>query len=214
MDAPNVTISLAGWSRYAQARPPAVLELLNAGMRIVRFFGADTPEQALAAWQTWREQGGNTAAIPYIVREEELAWRDIEEVILDVGAEGSLTLPFTRRKALAGLLLERRAEFTFVAADSPMAEEIASRIRAALAAEPGRESAPWAAQAQERLGPLAARVRQAAGRLGRARPRHDLSENAAAAPDLDLLERLAELRDRGILTPDEFEAKKRQILGL
>lgn len=28
------------------------------------------------------------------------------------------------------------------------------------------------------------------------------------------LERLADLRDRGILTPEEFEAKKKQILGL
>lgn len=28
------------------------------------------------------------------------------------------------------------------------------------------------------------------------------------------LERLAELRDKGILTPEEFEAKKKQLLGL
>ena len=28
------------------------------------------------------------------------------------------------------------------------------------------------------------------------------------------LEQLAKLRDQGILTPDEFEAKKKQILGL
>lgn len=28
------------------------------------------------------------------------------------------------------------------------------------------------------------------------------------------LEKLAELRDKGILTPEEFEAKKKQILGL
>ena len=28
------------------------------------------------------------------------------------------------------------------------------------------------------------------------------------------LERLADLRDRGILTPEEFEAKKKQVLGL
>lgn len=28
------------------------------------------------------------------------------------------------------------------------------------------------------------------------------------------LERLAELRDRGIITPEEFEAKKKQLLGL
>ena len=42
---------------------------------------------------------------------------------------------------------------------------------------------------------------------------------AAAAPAaqesyLDELERLADLRDRGILSDEEFEAKKRQVLGL
>ncbi len=31
---------------------------------------------------------------------------------------------------------------------------------------------------------------------------------------LDELEKLADLRDRGILTPEEFEAKKKEILGL
>jgi hypothetical protein len=31
---------------------------------------------------------------------------------------------------------------------------------------------------------------------------------------LDELERLADLRDRGILTDEEFQAKKRQVLGL
>lgn len=38
---------------------------------------------------------------------------------------------------------------------------------------------------------------------------------APAAPDyLAELERLAELRDKGIITDDEFEAKKKQLLGL
>jgi hypothetical protein len=31
---------------------------------------------------------------------------------------------------------------------------------------------------------------------------------------LDELERLADLRDRGIISDDDFEAKKRQLLGL
>jgi hypothetical protein len=31
---------------------------------------------------------------------------------------------------------------------------------------------------------------------------------------IDDLEKLANLRDKGIITPDEFEAKKKQILGL
>ena len=38
---------------------------------------------------------------------------------------------------------------------------------------------------------------------------------AAAEPDyVAELEQLAQLRDQGILTPEEFEAKKKQILGL
>jgi Short C-terminal domain len=37
---------------------------------------------------------------------------------------------------------------------------------------------------------------------------------AAGNSGLNDLEKLAELRDKGIITPDEFEAKKKQILGL
>ena len=38
---------------------------------------------------------------------------------------------------------------------------------------------------------------------------------AEAAPSyLDELEKLADLRDRGIISDDDFEAKKRQLLGL
>jgi hypothetical protein len=37
---------------------------------------------------------------------------------------------------------------------------------------------------------------------------------AAAPSDADELEKLASLRDRGILTNEEFQAKKAQILGL
>jgi hypothetical protein len=43
-------------------------------------------------------------------------------------------------------------------------------------------------------------------------------EQPAAAPEepdyMAELEQLAQLRDQGILTPEEFEAKKKQILGL
>jgi Short C-terminal domain len=37
---------------------------------------------------------------------------------------------------------------------------------------------------------------------------------AAGNSGLNDLEKLADLRDKGIITPDEFEAKKKQILGL
>jgi len=41
------------------------------------------------------------------------------------------------------------------------------------------------------------------------------SAPTAAAPDpLDQLKKLAELRDSGVINPEEFEAKKKQLLGL
>jgi hypothetical protein len=40
------------------------------------------------------------------------------------------------------------------------------------------------------------------------------SSPAAGGDYITELERLADLRDRGIITPEDFEAKKRQLLGL
>jgi hypothetical protein len=38
---------------------------------------------------------------------------------------------------------------------------------------------------------------------------------AAGAPDYTAeLERLAQLRDQGVITPEDFEAKKKQLLGI
>jgi len=42
----------------------------------------------------------------------------------------------------------------------------------------------------------------------------ELRRPAPAGGSLDDLEKLAELRDRGIVTEEEFEAKKRQLLGI
>ena len=36
----------------------------------------------------------------------------------------------------------------------------------------------------------------------------------SASSSIDELEKLAELKDKGIITPDDFEQKKKQILGL
>jgi Short C-terminal domain len=44
--------------------------------------------------------------------------------------------------------------------------------------------------------------------------RHAAARNASAGGDLRDLETLADLRDKGIISVEEFEAKKRQILGL
>ena len=53
------------------------------------------------------------------------------------------------------------------------------------------------------------RSRRTSSRRRRRPPR------AAAEPEyMAELEQLAQLRDQGILTPEEFEAKKKQILGL
>jgi hypothetical protein len=46
-----------------------------------------------------------------------------------------------------------------------------------------------------------------------AAPSHQ-APSAPLADPLDQLSRLAELRDRGVLTEDEFAAKKAQILGI
>ena len=47
------------------------------------------------------------------------------------------------------------------------------------------------------------------------RDANDVEEGAASdAADLDELERLAKLRDQGVLTDEEFTASKKQILGL
>lgn len=45
------------------------------------------------------------------------------------------------------------------------------------------------------------------------RPHASASDNQAPDP-VDQIRRLAELRDQGILTDEEFQAKKRQLLGL
>jgi hypothetical protein len=65
-----------------------------------------------------------------------------------------------------------------------------------------RQAGRWAAEdQQEAQAPPAAAPAQAAPE--------------AAEPDyVAELTKLAELRDAGILTPEEFEAKKRQVLGI
>jgi MoxR-like ATPase len=46
-------------------------------------------------------------------------------------------------------------------------------------------------------------------------PQVQAAPEDVAQPDyLDELERLADLRDRGIITEEDFEAKKQQLLGL
>lgn len=58
-------------------------------------------------------------------------------------------------------------------------------------------------------------------RWGRQEQQYEPPQQVQAAPapaggesDVDRLRQLAELKDQGILTAEEFAAKKRQILGL
>ena len=74
----------------------------------------------------------------------------------------------------------------------------------------GQRAAPPAAEVR-RAGPGA--VRRAAGRRGARRPQY--VEAAPAEPDVsDELTKLAQLHTQGILTDEEFAAKKAQILGI
>lgn len=62
-----------------------------------------------------------------------------------------------------------------------------------------RQASRWAAQDQEQYQQQAAAPQAA---------------TPAESPEVAQLQQLAALRDQGILTPEEFEAKKKQILGL
>jgi len=55
---------------------------------------------------------------------------------------------------------------------------------------------------------------QAGGTPAQAPPPAPAAPAAATSDYIAELEKLASLRDAGVLTADEFEAKKRQILGL
>ena len=45
-------------------------------------------------------------------------------------------------------------------------------------------------------------------------PKADIAANAKQPSDLDDLERLAALKEKGVITEEEFSAKKRQIPGI
>jgi hypothetical protein len=65
-----------------------------------------------------------------------------------------------------------------------------------------RQQQRWAAEDQQQYA-----AEQAAAPPPQAAP--------AAAPDYTAeLERLAQLRDQGVITPEDFEAKKKQLLGI
>jgi hypothetical protein len=88
-----------------------------------------------------------------------------------------------------------------------------------------RRRGPGLVGVAARTAVVAGTATAASGRVARRQQNKYAAEEqqaAAAAPVPDAappeymeeLEQLAQLRDQGILTPEEFEAKKQQILGL
>ena len=90
----------------------------------------------------------------------------------------------------------------------------------------GRRRGPGLVGAAARTAVVAGTATAASGRVARRQQQKYAAEDqqsaapapvpaAAAEPDyMAELEQLAKLRDQGILSPEEFEAKKKQILGL
>jgi Short C-terminal domain len=85
--------------------------------------------------------------------------------------------------------------------------DLLAQVQAAQA-EAGADKEKLAGLLRERLGGAA--VVLGPGDLSSAVP---AVAGAAPADPLDRLEKLGHLRDQGILTPDEFEAQKKKILG-
>ena len=90
----------------------------------------------------------------------------------------------------------------------------------------GRRRGPGLVGAAARTAVVAGTATAASGRVARRQQQKYAAEDqqsaapapapaAAAEPNyMAELEQLANLRDQGILSPEEFEAKKKQILGL
>jgi hypothetical protein len=90
----------------------------------------------------------------------------------------------------------------------------------------GRRRGPGLVGAAARTAVVAGTATAASGRVARRQQQKYAAEDqqaaapapapaAAAEPEyMAELEQLAKLRDQGILSPEEFEAKKKQILGL
>jgi Short C-terminal domain len=91
-------------------------------------------------------------------------------------------------------LMRRGPGLIGTAARTGVAMGVAGRVR-------HRQDQKWAAEEQEQYAQQA--------------PPPPPAPAAPAAPDYTAeLEQLAKLRDDGVISPEDFEAKKRQILGI
>ncbi len=92
-------------------------------------------------------------------------------------------------------LMRRGPGLVGTAARAGVAMGVAGRVQ-------HRQQQKWAAQEQEQY-------------AEQAPPPQAAAPAAAAAPDYAAeLEKLAKLRDQGVITAEDFEAKKKQILGI
>ena len=81
----------------------------------------------------------------------------------------------------------------------------------------GRHTGRWRAWSDAARSSRArwGREKTSAARISRRRPRLSCSAATSSEPEyVGELERLAQLRDQGILSEEEFEAKKKQLLGI
>ena len=87
----------------------------------------------------------------------------------------------------------------------------------------GRRRGPGLVGAMARTTVIAGTAQAASGRVARRQQERWAGQEAAQAPPagapatddpVEQIARLAQLRDQGILTEDEFAAKKAQLLGI
>jgi hypothetical protein len=90
----------------------------------------------------------------------------------------------------------------------PIARMATTAVVAGTAAHMGAKSAQRSAEAAQDQAPDAAPAYEEAAAPEAAAPEDDLNAQ------LEQVKQLAALKDQGILTEDEFSAKKAQILGL
>ncbi len=94
----------------------------------------------------------------------------------------------------------------------PIARVATTAVVAGTAAHMGAKSAQRSAQAAP-PGPAPAAQPEAPAAAAPDAPETDAPE-AAESPDVEQLKQFAALRDQGIITEEEFSAKKAQILGI
>ncbi len=195
----KATVTTVGWKVIGNSKPIAVVELLADRIKTTSFYGAQAPEEALEAFETLRMNGGNADPLPFIVRVRELVFDDIADLGLYTGEEGcAIRFQYTPKKKVAQLLLQSQEEIAFGQGQEPQFARIAEVVRRAIVARgPG-----------EGIGIKFSGIAERAKGLVKGH------QKTLSSSDTEALEKLAELRAKGIITEEEFATKKKQILGI